>query len=91
MKVCAHVNLSPFQHVHWRSDSVDSAVRHFRNLLSTHYGSLEGIPERTGEDRIPTLMYYPQCFDCNSHMNFHDYPAGAFRVGNRGGIRRVSV
>jgi len=89
MKVCAHENLGPFQNVHFRADSIKQAVERFREDLEGVYGTLEGITERTGEDHAPALGVYPQCPDCDSQMNFHDYPLGLYRVGPRGGIQRM--
>jgi hypothetical protein len=34
---------------------------------------------------------YPQCGDCDSAMNFHDYPMVRYELGQRGGIKKVAV
>ncbi|QNJ59254.1 hypothetical protein SEA_MRMIYAGI_40 [Mycobacterium phage MrMiyagi] len=91
MKVCAHMNLGPFKNHHERFESASDAVENFRESLEAFYGDLKGIVERTGEDYRPSLDLYPECSDCNSHMNFHDYPMTRYEVGNRGGIRKVIV
>jgi hypothetical protein len=91
MKVCAHYNLGPFDQHHMRADSIGQAASAFREQLRDHYGDLEGILDRTGEEHRPTMTINEQCADCNSRMNFHDYPMLAYSVGKRGGITKVFV
>lgn len=89
--VCAHMNLGPHMHVHRTFWSIRNAVNGFRDQLENFYGSLDGIIERTGADYAPTLDLYPRCQECNSHMNFHDWPMRRYQLGPRNGIRKVSV
>lgn len=89
--VCAHMNLGPFVHRHRTYWSIKNAVDNFRDHLEAFYGSLEGILDRTGPDNAPCVDLYPKCNDCNSEMNFHDYPFARYQVGPRGGIRKVNV
>jgi len=91
IEVCAHMNLGPFTNAHGRFSTVWMAVESFKKELERFYGSLEGIIDRTGEDRAPCVDLFPQCPDCNSHMNFHDYPFARYQIGPRGGIRKVAV
>lgn len=91
MKVCAHMNLGPFIHNHYRFDSIATGISGFRRELIRHHGSTHGIqPFADGYD-MPCVDFYPQCEDCNSQMNFHDYPMSRYQVGSRGGIRKVTV
>ena len=90
--VCAHVNLGPFVHHHFRAESCKAAVAGFARLVEQHYGVLDkSIAEIRRPDEMPCVDLYPQCRECNSHMNFHDYPMVRHQVGPRGGIRRVRV
>jgi hypothetical protein len=89
--VCAWMNLGPFSHHIYRYDSIGEAKREFKERLSNFYGSLDGIIDRVGVDYAPCLDLYPQCDECQTHMNFHDYPMSRYKIGNRGGLRKVSV
>lgn len=91
MKICAHMNLGPYSNHHARFDTIADAVNTFRNELESFYGTLEGILDRTGEDNAPVVDVYPQCNDCDSHMNFHDYPMARYALGPRGGITKRYV
>ena len=86
MKVCAHFCLSPYQHHHQRFDRIYEAVGWLWKYLIQD-GNLGPYDEN-----YPVVMdLYPQCEDCNSQMNFHDYPMSRYQVGPRGGIRKVYV
>lgn len=93
--VCAHLNVGPHSNQHFVADSVSEAVSQMKSRLWNHYGSLDGILDRTGVDNAPTLhLYYVDSTysdKCNSEMNFHDYPSAAWQIGPRGGIRKVYV
>ena len=92
-EVCVHANLGPFVHVHYRmyNGGITAATKEFRRRLQNFYGDLNGIVDRTGEDYRPTVDIYPLCNDCNAEMNFHDYPAARYQIGNRGGISKVAI
>ena len=83
MKVCAHICVAPFQFVHERHDSVKSALASLREWDESTFGSHAGEPEE-----YPEMNLYPQCADCDSMMNFHDWPMATYRIGPRGGLRR---
>lgn len=86
MKVCAHFCLSPYQHCHERFDSSAQAKAWLWNYLHCDGNLGPYDPE------YPIVMdLYPQCSDCNSTMNFHDYPMTRYEVGPRGGIRKVCI
>lgn len=89
MRVCAHMNLGPHSHHHMVAATIGEAVQNFADSLEGYYGSLAGILDRTGEECAPALDLYPACDDCNSQMNFHDYPMARWAVGPRGGIRKL--
>lgn len=89
--VCAHMNLGPHTHRHIRANNPAQAVREFRVQLENFYGSLVGILDRTGPDNAPCVDLYPQCKECNSQENHHDYPFARYQVGPRGGIKKVCV
>jgi hypothetical protein len=79
-KVCAHFNLSPFQHSHERFDSAKEAIDYLRQ-----HGDVD-----RGDGERSSVSIYPQCSQCNSHMNFHDWPWLMYSMGPRGGIKRES-
>lgn len=83
MKVCAHINpgTGSIAMHHKRFNTIEEAVEYFRNLVL-----LVSYPT---EDAVMDL--YPQCDDCSSLMNFHDYPMARYAVGPRGGIKKVIV
>lgn len=98
MFVCAHANLGPFTHSHFTANTIGEAVNKFKTELWNFYGSLDGILDRTGTDNAPCvdLYYYDSeaelySDECNSQMNFHDYPSARWQIGPRGGIRKVYV
>ncbi len=83
MKVCAHINYGPFNNDVERFDSIGAAVSFFRReVAGDDFGT--GTADQC-------MDVYPQCDDCVSGMNFHDYPMARFEPGRRGGIRRVNV
>ena len=84
MKVCAHYNTGPYQSHHARYGSIREAVREFRQTLSE-------LGIETGDGEYYTLDVCPQCDDCDSRMNFHDYPTARYQLGPRGGISKVCV
>lgn len=82
-KVCAHITYGPFNQGHERFSSVKDAVEHFKNeVAGTDYG--------TGTDE-QAMDLYPQCDDCTSGMNFHDYPMSRYSVGPKGGVHKEYV
>jgi len=88
MKVCAHINYGPFNNGHERFDSVEDAVKYFReDVAGKDYGTGLGTYGVDGQ----TMNLYPQCDDCMRDMCFHDYPMARYAVGLRGGIRREIV
>lgn len=84
MKVCAHINTGPHTNWHERFDSIADAVTAFRQVLDD-----TGV--RRGDGEHYTLDVFDQCGDCDSAMNFHDWPLVRFVLGPRGGIRRETV
>lgn len=86
MKVCAHMFLSPYSSYHKRFDSAAQAKHWLWDYLYPQ-GNLAGYDP----DHPVGMNIYPQCDQCNSQMNFHDYPAYQFVVGPRGGISRKRV
>ena len=84
MKVCAHINGGPFQRWHERFASVALAVEAFRV-------SMAELSVKTGDGEHYTLDLYPQCDDCDSAMNFHDWPMTRFQLGPRGGLQRINT
>jgi hypothetical protein len=86
MKVCAHFNLSPYQHYHKRFDSIHAAKHWLWDYLIP-----QGNLAPYNPDYPVVLDVYPQCKDCNSQMNFHDYPMARYSVGPRGGIRKEMI
>lgn len=86
MQVCAHFNLSPYQHHHERFGSVHEAKSWLWNYLVP-----QGNLGPYDPDHPVVMDLYPQCEHCTSEMNFHDYPMTRFTVGPRGGIRRTAV
>lgn len=83
MKVCAHINLGPFNREHQRFDSIAKAVDYFRREVA-------GKDFGTGESG-QALWINEQCSDCERDMNFHDYPYAVYEVGPRGGVRKEYV
>jgi len=81
MKVCAHINGGPHHRWHERFASVALAVEAFR-------AGMAALKIDRGDGEHYTMALYPQCDECESEMNFHDYPLARYRVGPRGGIRR---
>ena len=80
MQVCAHINYGPHNHGHKRFRTIADAVHYFgRDVAGEDYG--------TGTDE-QVMDLFPQCPDCTSGMNFHDYPMVRYSVGPRGGIVR---
>lgn len=86
MKICAHMHLSPYSRSHMRFDSVCQAKAWLWNYLYR-----EGMLGPYDPDHPCGFSVNPQCDDCNSEMNFHDYPMYLIEVGPRGGIRKVRV
>lgn len=84
MKVCAHISpgCGAFSMIHKRFDTIWLAVEYFKALTEHDLMTVT-------EDTVMDL--YPQCDDCSSLMNFHDYPMVRYAVGPRGGIRKVIV
>jgi hypothetical protein len=80
VKVCAAINLGPFNRTHKRFDTIGEAVRYFTDEVA-------GVDYGTGvDDQVMDL--YPQCEDCYSGATFHDYPMVRYTVGPRGGVVR---
>lgn len=80
MRVCAHIHYGPYNFGHKRFRTIGDAVHYFRReVAGEDYG--------TGTDD-QCMDLYPQCPDCDSMMNFHDYPDARYTVGPRGGIIR---
>lgn len=86
MKVCAHFFLSPYQHYHRRFDSIADARKWLWEYLIPN-GNLGPYDK----DWPVGFDVYPLCEDCNSEMNFHDYPMARYVAGPRGGIKKVMV
>lgn len=84
MKVCAHYNYGPFANGHGRYDSIKDALYGFEMLLR-----VVGIDSGDGEHY--TIDLYPQCSECDSQMNFHDYPMARYELGPRGGLARQCI
>jgi hypothetical protein len=84
MKVCAHMNLGPFQNDHERFGSVAAALDFFRDSLQDM-----GIDKGDGDHYVIDL--YPECSECSYGMNFHDYPMARYELGPRGGLSKVIV
>jgi hypothetical protein len=85
MKVCASINLGPFNHEAIMFTSIAEAVRYFRSEVA-------GIDYGTGTDE-QVMDLYPQCktsagLRCHSGATFHDWPMVRYAVGPRGGIAR---
>ncbi|ANA87343.1 hypothetical protein PBI_KAMPE_111 [Gordonia phage Kampe] len=94
MKICAHINLSPYDHDHKRFDSVNEAKQYLYDAYHRHGLVDEGskyYPNDYEQYHTACIDYYPQCDECDSAMNFHDYPMGRIVIGARGGIKNVSV
>lgn len=89
MKVCAHMNLGPYQNAHFRADSTSEAIEFFKNSLVSIYGNTKNA--YTDNQEPPVMDIYQQCDDCDAMMNFHDYPMTRYEVGKFGGIKKVSV
>lgn len=83
MKVCAHFNVTPFQHFHRRFGSIYEARRYFEDCLR----ELDPQPNVYGD--LPTMDVALQCDDCNDVMNFHEFPRLRFSVGPRKAITKV--
>ena len=62
MKVCAHFNVTPFQHFHRRFGSIYEARRYFEDCLR----ELDPQPNVYGD--LPTMDVALQCDDCNDVM-----------------------
>lgn len=72
MKVCAHINLGPFNNVYQRFSSMKEAKEYFVNRIAgTDYG--------TGTD-FQCMDLYPRCDSCSSAACFHDYPLARYEV-----------
>jgi hypothetical protein len=84
MKVCAHYNYGPFAHEHERYHSIADALYGFTLLLAV-------VGVDTGDGEHYTIDLYPQCSECDSQMNFHDYPMTRYQLGPRGGLARQYV
>ena len=83
MKVCASINLGPFNRTAERFDSIAAAVAYFRSeVAGQDYG--------TGTDE-QVMDIYPQCTNCTAGMTFHDYPMARYAVGPRGGVTKQYV
>lgn len=88
MKVCASINLGPWNHEAIMFESIGRAVDYFRSEVA-------GVDYGTGTDE-QVMDLYPQCktsagLRCHSGATFHDYPMTRFVVGPRGGIQRQIV
>lgn len=83
MKVCAHIQFGPFNNGHERFDTIGEARAYFRNTVA-------GNDFGTGTDE-QTMDLYPQCTDCTSGMNFHDWPMTRWVVTEKGTIRMELV
>jgi len=88
MKVCASINLGPYNHEAVMFDSIAKAVAYFRTYVA-------GIDYGTGTDE-QVMDLYPQCntsagLRCHAGATFHDYPMTRYAVGPRGGVQRVIV
>ena len=78
MKICAHFSVAPFEQYHVRLDSIAQAKQELRN---------QGRIDSFGDGEKPSVWIAPQCSDCSSLMNFHEF-ATVLELGPRGGIRR---
>jgi hypothetical protein len=88
MKVCASINLGPFNHEAIMFENIAGAVEYFRSEVA-------GVDYGTGtSDQMMDL--YPQCgtssgLRCHASAIFHDYPILRYAVGPRGGIQRQNT
>lgn len=87
MKVCASINLGPWNHEAKQFDTIGEAVAYFTRYVA-------GVDYGTGTDE-QVMDLYPQCepngWQCSSTETFHDYPMTRYAVGPRGGIVREYV
>lgn len=52
-------------------------------------------PYTNGHERFDSvdqaISYYPQCDQCDSAANYHDYPMSRYVVGPRGGLAKEVI
>ncbi|QGJ92036.1 hypothetical protein SEA_KEELAN_72 [Gordonia phage Keelan] len=92
MKVCTHINGGSqyaYENQQKNFESISVARQAFRDSLYVRYA------DPKSDNEMPVMDVYVladnETCDCNSHMNFHDYPSKRFTVGPRGGVKEVSV
>lgn len=83
MKVCAHIQLGPFNREHKRFNTIRHAITYFTNEVA-------GIDFGTGTSE-QSMWLNEQCPDCWSEANFHEFPIVIVQVGPRGGIVRTAA
>jgi hypothetical protein len=79
MKVCARFTVGPFDSYHARMDSIELAKQELRRQ-----GRYDSFPD--GEQ--PSVWVAPQCPDCWSQANFHEF-ATIYTLGPRGGVKKA--
>lgn len=88
MRVCAHINFGPYTNGHERSDSVDQAISYSRKeVVDSPF--IHGSTEES--DGCYVMDLYPQCDQCDSAANYHDYPMSRYVVGPRGGLAKEVI
>lgn len=80
-KVCAHIQLGPFNREHKRFNCIHEALTYFmREVAGTDFG--------TGTEGQCMAMS-PQCDECTDDMNFHgDELALWYKVTKKGNVKR---
>lgn len=79
-KVCAHINDGAGQHINIKENSMKDAIAYFREYVE------ECRPVE------PTMdIYFSGDCECDSMMNFHDYPDRRYIRGPRGSIRKEYI
>jgi hypothetical protein len=92
-KYCAHFNVgdSHFHEYFDRLDAIRAALTEYHDefgFATTYANDLANGPQIIQQDCVNVNN---SCEDCNSDMNFHDYPELRYVIGPRGGVQEVAV